>query len=243
MSKRGNGEGSLYQRESDGKWVGAVVVDGRRRTVYGDTQHEARDNLRRVQRAVEDGLPVTPGRGTTVAGYLAQWTSVTLPSRVRSGRLKPSTFDSYRDVVERHIVPTLGKEPLAKLTPAKVRAWLSAKQIEPSGRQPKPRADAELALVLLSARTVGYFHAVLRKALADAVRTSSSAGTSRRSSSRRSCGGTRCSRSVPMRRARCSRRPPTTACGLCGSSCSPSAYGVVRPSRCAGMISTSTPAR
>jgi integrase len=159
MGKRSNGEGSLYQRESDGKWVGAVVVDGRRRAVYGTTQREARDKLRALLSAVENGLPVTAGRSVTVAGYLAQWCDVTLSSRVRSGRLKASTFDSYRDVVERHIVPTLGKEPLAKLTPAKVRTWMSSKQVEVGARG-----------TVLSPRTVGYFHAVLRKALADAMR-------------------------------------------------------------------------
>ncbi len=78
---------------------------------------------------------------------------------LRSGRLKPSTLDSYRDVVERHITPVLGKEPLGKLTPAKVRSWISAKQTE-IGVRGKP----------LSSRTVAYYHAVLRKALADAVR-------------------------------------------------------------------------
>jgi integrase len=171
MGKRSNGEGSLYQRESDGKWVGALVIDGRRRTVYGTTQKDAREKLRQAQRAAEDGLPLETGRGATLGAYLDQWCAVTLPARVRAGRLKPSTFDSYRDVVERHIVPTLGKEPLTKLTPAKVRAWLSAKQIEPSARQPKPRAGADpIPPVLLSSRTVQYFHAVLRKALADAVR-------------------------------------------------------------------------
>ncbi len=81
MGKRGNGEGSLYQRESDGRWVGAVVVEGRRRTVYGSTQREAREKLRSMVRSIEDGLPVTPGRGVTVAAYLTQWSEVTLPSR------------------------------------------------------------------------------------------------------------------------------------------------------------------
>ncbi len=159
MGKRSNGEGSLYQRESDGRWVGAVVVEGRRRAVSGASQREAREKLRALQSAIEDGLPITAGRSITVAGYLAQWCDVTLPSRVRSGRLKTSTFDSYCDVVVRHIVPTLGKEPLAKLTPAKVRSWLSAKQVEVGARG-----------TVLSARTVSYFHAVLRKALADAMR-------------------------------------------------------------------------
>jgi integrase len=159
MTKRGNGEGSLYQRASDGKWVGAVMVDGRRRVVYGATQREARDELRKVLRAVEDGMPITKGRGLTVGAYFEQWCDVTLTSRVRAGRLKPSTLDSYRDVVERHILPSLGNIALAKLTPARVRSWISAKQAERSARGTP-----------LSARSVAYFHAVLRKGLSDAVR-------------------------------------------------------------------------
>lgn len=170
MTKRGNGEGSVYERK-DGRLVGAVVIDGHRRVLYGATKNEIRAKMRALQRAHEDGLPIAPGRGVTLGAYLEQWIAVTLPTRVRAGRLKPSTFDSYRDVVERHIVPAIGKEPLAKLTPAKVRAWISAKQIEPSSRQPKPLADGlERPPVLLSSRTISYFHAVLRKALADAMR-------------------------------------------------------------------------
>lgn len=165
---RGNGEGSIYQRESDGKWVGAATLeDGRRRVVYGATRTEARDKLRELQGRIDDGLATPVGRGVTLGQYLKQWCEVTLPARVRAGRLKPSTLDSYCDVVERHITPTLGNEPLAKLTPAKVRAWISSKQVQPSARQPKVAAAMP---VLLSSRTVGYFHAVLRKALADAMR-------------------------------------------------------------------------
>lgn len=41
--KRGQNEGGLYQRESDGRWVGAIdlgYVNGKRKrkTVYGKTQ-------------------------------------------------------------------------------------------------------------------------------------------------------------------------------------------------------------
>jgi integrase len=159
MSRRARGEGSLYQRDSDGKWVGAVTLeDGRRRVVYGTSQREARDKLRAVERELENGLPMTPER-LTVGAYLDDWCTVTLAERVRSGRLKVSTADSYRDMCERHIVPTLGRVKVAKLTPTKVRAWIGGLLSKTSARGRS-----------LSARTVAYAHAVLRKALADAVR-------------------------------------------------------------------------
>jgi hypothetical protein len=42
MPKRGNGEGSVYQRKSDGKWVTSITLDnGRRKVLYSNTQQEA----------------------------------------------------------------------------------------------------------------------------------------------------------------------------------------------------------
>ena len=34
MGKRGNGEGSVYQRKSDGLWVGSVSLDNGKRKVF-----------------------------------------------------------------------------------------------------------------------------------------------------------------------------------------------------------------
>lgn len=171
---RGNGEGSVYQRSSDGLWVGAVTLPtGKRKPVYGRTQREAREKMRDVQRAVDDGRPITSGRGVTLARYLDQWTGVTLPSRVAAGRMAQSTLDSYRDNVEKHVTPSLGAEQLAKLTPARVRQWLTELSVKPSGRARKTLRPGETELPPpppLSSRTVAYCHAILRKALADAVR-------------------------------------------------------------------------
>jgi integrase len=159
VSRRANGEGSVYQR-ADGRWVGALSMDeGRRRMVYAATQREARAKLRELQRQLEDGVSAPAGKALTLGSYLDTWVTVTLQSRVTSGRLKASTADSYGDFVRQHIAPTLGRETLTKLTPAKVRWWMAAKQGEVSARG-TPR----------SARSVAYYHSVLRKALADAVR-------------------------------------------------------------------------
>ncbi len=44
MAKRANGEGSIYQRKSDGKWVGSISLDkGQRKVFYGKTKKEVRD--------------------------------------------------------------------------------------------------------------------------------------------------------------------------------------------------------
>jgi hypothetical protein len=37
------------------------------------------------------------------------WIKVTLPQRVEAGVLAPSTLDGYRDIVEKHVAPHLGR--------------------------------------------------------------------------------------------------------------------------------------
>lgn len=159
MGRRANGEGSVYQRMTDGRWVGALTLpDGRRKIVYGKTKKTALTKLREVERAVEDGLPVTT-TPVTVAEYMQSWLTTTLPARVATGRLAPSTLDSYSDNTRKHIVPALGQIKLDQSTPAALRTWMTGKLEENSARG-RP----------LSTRTVAYCHAILRAALSDAVR-------------------------------------------------------------------------
>ncbi len=160
MSRRANSEGSVYQRASDGKWVSAVALpDGRRRIRYSETQKQALANLKALHQMVADGLALLPGREMTVAAYLQHWTTETLPARVKAGRLAPSTLSSYRDQVRLHIAPDLGLLRLRELSAPQVRAWLNEKQTR-TGHRGR----------VLSSRSVAYAHAVLRAALADAVR-------------------------------------------------------------------------
>jgi integrase len=171
---RGNREGRPYQRKSDGKWVATVYLpNGKRKPVYGDTRKEAADKKRKAEQEIADNLPVTAGRTDTVARYLIDvWLAVTLPQRVRAGKLAESTLDSYRDMVEKHIVPHLGRVRLVDLSTAHIRSWLLELADKPSGRTRKTLREGETELPppeKLSTRTVAYAHAVLRKALNDAV--------------------------------------------------------------------------
>ncbi len=77
-SFRGNGEGSIYQRASDGRWLGAISVGrddrGRllRKVVSAKTRGEVVRKLRKLQREIDDGLPA-PDLMMTVAQLLNQW--------------------------------------------------------------------------------------------------------------------------------------------------------------------------
>ncbi len=170
---RRNRDAKPYKRKDDGKWV-AVAYDslGRRKPCYGNTSKEAADKRKKYYAELEAQQPVTVGNTTTLGRYLDQWINITLAQRVAAGRIEESTLDSYRDNVEKHITPHLGKVPIVDLATHHIRTWLIELSKKPSGRQRRVLRPDETKLpppVLLSTRTQNYAHAILRKALADAV--------------------------------------------------------------------------
>lgn len=151
MSRRGNGEGTVYKRK-DGRWEGAAYVllpsGGRsRRRVYGRTRAEVNEKLTALQRASHQGMPATT-TSQTVGDFLTTWLV-----DIAAVKVRPATLRSYVMYVKLHLIPGLGKKRLARLTPADVRAFL---------------ADRRAAG--LSPATVKQIHAILRSALAHAVR-------------------------------------------------------------------------
>lgn len=75
-------------------------------------------------------------------------------------RLAPSTISSYRKNMRLHVKPYMGEMPLLAITGPGLTALY--KQLEDGGRRDGREGG-------LSARSVGYVHTILHKALADAV--------------------------------------------------------------------------
>src|SRR5262245_21522005 len=130
-TRRGNGEGSIYQRR-DGRWVAQVSRDdGPPKCYYGKTRDEVRQKLTQALHDQQAGLPLVGDR-QTVGQYLESWLTGTAQHR-----LKPHSFRRYGQLVRVHTLPTLGKLPLAKLTPqhlstlyrAKLAAGLAPKSV------------------------------------------------------------------------------------------------------------------
>jgi integrase len=151
MGRRARGEGALVQRK-DGRWVGVVDlgwVDGRRQRkfVYGATQKEALARMRSVQQTVAAGLRA-PAERLTVETHLEHWITNVLPLSVR-----PSTAENYACIARTHLIPSIGKKRLTRLSPEDVEELLRRKH------------DAGL-----SPNTVRLIRAVLRRALRHAER-------------------------------------------------------------------------
>jgi integrase len=141
--------GSVYRRGAT--WTAHLTWgtgERHRQTKKGGfpTKKEAQSYLTDLTAQVQGGRFVPVGR-RSVADYLAGWLDV-LPI---TGR-RQTTITAYRWLVNSHIVPELGAIPLVDLT---------APDID--------RLYATMADKGLKLRTVRHCHAVLRRALADAV--------------------------------------------------------------------------
>jgi integrase len=146
MSKRANGEGSIYKR-ADGRWEGSVSLGhGRRRRFYGKTHGEVKRKLTDVQKAMQDGLPVI-GESVTVGKFLDSWLDAARQT------VRPQTHTRYEQYVRLHAVPVIGRVSLSKLSPIHLQ------------RLYKNRQDGGL-----SATSVRQLHAILHRALSQAAR-------------------------------------------------------------------------
>lgn len=151
--KRGQNEGTIYKR-ADGRWEAQYTYQDatgrtRRKSIYGKTRKEVQQQLTAALAALDrDEAPLTDRQ--TVGQFLERWLAdVVEPHRA------PDTHRTYAGVVRLHLLPTLGKVQLGKLTPQQVQALLTTK------------ARGDLAG---KDRTVQQLREVLRNALNVALR-------------------------------------------------------------------------
>jgi integrase len=151
VSRRGNGEGSVYQLP-DGRWRGSVFLgyrDGKphRKYVTRRTRAEAAAETRRLLEARRQGQLITTASMTT-----GEWLGTYL-DQVARPKVRPRTLDRYRSDINRHIIPAIGRHRLDQLRPAHLTALYNTKAAEG-----------------LSGASLRHLHAVLHRALNVAVK-------------------------------------------------------------------------
>jgi len=147
-ARRGRGEGSVFQRKSDGYWI--VRVPGR-----DEFGNPARRQLgaRRTKTAALELLakhaasPATAIAKGSVAEFLARWLR-----DVAADRVDPGTLRQYNDHVQLRIVPAIGKIGLGSLDPPRIATFYRS-----------------MAAARVGASTRNKVHAVLRTAFETAV--------------------------------------------------------------------------
>lgn len=118
-NRRHKGEGSIYQRASDGRWVGVVDVGwvgGKRirKTVTAPTLTLLRPKLKALRERVQRGV-------ITDESSVRQWMTYWL-DEIASKKVRDRTLIGYRGYVNQWIVPQLGKLRLRDVKPEHVRA-------------------------------------------------------------------------------------------------------------------------
>lgn len=170
MARRTKGDGGLIQRHDHatcpplvdgerpkhpcrGRWVGTLNVElpnGRivRKSLYGRTMKEAKAKLDQARRDRDAGTLVA--KTPTVEAWMAEW----LEKKKRPPKpLKPQTWNGYESKTRTYIVPALGKTRLDALKPQRIEALYDDMRARGLGEA-----------------TIRQTHAILTKALKDAVR-------------------------------------------------------------------------
>jgi integrase len=146
--RRGRGEGSVWFWKEKNLWAGRInLPDGKKRTKYGKTQKNVKDWILTERSKLQQGIFVSDDKitfGAFLRRYLDDYCK-------RS--LRVTTYESYKAVIEKNIIPELGTVRLSTLKAEHINHLLS--KIELSGR---------------SARHVEYVYAILKASLNKAVK-------------------------------------------------------------------------
>lgn len=124
VTRRGNGEGSIYQRKP-GQWAAVITVglkpDGKpnRKFLYGKTRAEVATKLREAQNNKDLGVMPTSGN-ILYKTWVTNW----LENVIRPGVEDRATYIGYANYVYNHIIPDLGHYKLANLTQDIIQAFL-----------------------------------------------------------------------------------------------------------------------
>jgi len=152
VGKRGNGEGTIYQRKN-GTWAGLLTLgrdeNGRlkRMSFSGKSQKEVAAKIAQARAEMQQGIFVEPSK-LTVGTWLDTWLK-----EYKKPALRQTVYESYAVIVRLHLKPTLGGILLQALRPEMVQHLYNEKAA--SG---------------LSPATVRRIHQVLHGALKQAVR-------------------------------------------------------------------------
>lgn len=141
-----NGAGTVVQR-SDGRFQGSAYVlianGGKKRvSVYGHTHSEVLRRLQHLAVQSDKGIPHAVGNWT-VRAWLEHWLDGVVQTKNR-----PRTVETYRGIVERHLIPLLGSRRLDHLSVMHVQAAIDTLNEEGVGARTIQQVRAVLSAAL-----------------------------------------------------------------------------------------------
>ena len=163
--RRSNGEGSIRKRR-DGRWEGRYTAGinpetGKQvfKNVLGKTQAEVKEKLAKAL-AENQKLDFSKRGKYNIAQWMDEWFENVCKIKVR-----PSSHQTYRGYIDRHIAPNIGRIPLEKLSAMDVQKLY--RKLLTGGRV--ARAESRNQPKGLSAKTVRNINQVISSAMNFAV--------------------------------------------------------------------------
>lgn len=173
-------EGSIYQRTSDGRWVGKFIppkdpLTGKKskpKYVYSSLpgnkgKQEVRRKLNKLKEEIEKG-DLSNIYKITLEGWLKKYL------KVYCTKIEKTTRNEYEHYIYKHIIPGMGDLLLHDIKPIHVQSFYNAKREEKLTRKNK---KGELVPVMrggepaigYSERTILHLHRILHGAFSKAV--------------------------------------------------------------------------
>ena len=146
-NKRGNQEGSIYQKPN-GKWRAQIMLNGGRLTITATTRLEAQDWIRSTRNQIENGLTFK-GANTQFGEFLDEWLASAKP------RLTEHSWRTYGQIVRDHISPSLVKVRLRDLNPAVIQRFYDKKVADGLGLRTVQKTHTIIHAALNSAMKLG----------------------------------------------------------------------------------------
>lgn len=148
MSKRMNGEGTIYKR-ADGRWCAAYYVGIKRKFLYGKSQREVKYKLKTLMEEEKENEQLTDTGSLTLQSWVFQYLK-----DYKVNELKASTMNTYMTFYRKHIEDSdIGEMELQEIQTNDLQRYYNRKLKDG-----------------LSAKTVRHLSVIIREALTQAVR-------------------------------------------------------------------------
>lgn len=164
-SRASNGDGSVYQ--SSGQWWAQITMpNGKPKRARAKTQREAKLKLKELRQNSESGVfdHIINGLGPTLEGYFQAW----LKTHGQTDK-EYKTVEGYRWVLERHVMPVLGRRQIDRITEQDVQRMIDALKLKDAAPKSTNPDKVTVEPRKLGRATITYAIRALHKLFEDAI--------------------------------------------------------------------------
>lgn len=165
MKRRANNEGSIFRRESDGRWVVRYPIPNQPKPIekYCKTEAEAVATLHELVVLVKTDTYVAPNT-LTLSQYLRDW----MVDHIE-GTVSKNWYARKMNMIEVHIDPDIGQKAIQKVTTREIKEFY--KKLAKSGNKSKyPKRNGDNTVKSgLAPESIRHIHNILKPAFLQAV--------------------------------------------------------------------------